>query len=182
MRPPTSSPAALKKSIPALPTRPRGRARSTPDSITPGRRAAFDMTSARCPAESTMLRRSTDSTAGCCDLKPPSRRVARVRDRTMLPTKFHLAIVWLCIVLPSGREKVVSTLTGSSNARLQGLHLHRHRNLVAAGLPRAAGAVGPHLDGKVVAIGEPEPQAIEKIRLARQRQHLGEALRPRLGD
>src|SRR5204863_8597314 len=61
----------------------------------------------------------TDSTAGCCDLKPPSRRVARVRDRTMLPTKFHLAIACLCMVLPSGRDKVVFTLMGSSNARLQ---------------------------------------------------------------
>src|SRR5206468_6740910 len=52
-----------------------------------------------------------------------------------------------------------------------------YSHLIAGVLPRAAGAIGPHLQGELLLLGGPEAQAQEEHRLLRQREDLGEAER-----
>src|SRR5882762_372519 len=62
------------------------------------------------------------------------------------------------------------------------LQLERYGNLITTAVARAPHAVGPHLERKVLALGGCEPQLHKKLRFAGQREHLGQAVRPRLGN
>src|SRR6266540_1038616 len=52
-----------------------------------------------------------------------------------------------------------------------------YSHLIAGVLPRAARAIGPHLQGELLLLGGPEAQSQEEHRLPRQREDLGEAER-----
>src|SRR5216117_1711718 len=63
-----------------------------------------------------------------------------------------------------------------------GLQPQHYCNLVTTVLPRAPRAIRPHLEREVLPLGGHEAQLLEERGLAGERQHLGEAVRPRLGE
>src|SRR3989449_2787419 len=63
-----------------------------------------------------------------------------------------------------------------------GLQPQHYCNLVTTVLPRAPRAIRPHLEREVLPLGGHEAQLVEERGLAGERQHLGEAVRPRLGE
>src|SRR5207247_1720628 len=63
-----------------------------------------------------------------------------------------------------------------------GLQPQHYCNLVTTVLPRAPRAIRPHLEREVLPLRGHEAQLLEERGLAGERQHLGEAVRPRLGE
>src|SRR2546422_9008425 len=63
-----------------------------------------------------------------------------------------------------------------------GLQPQHYCNLVTTVLPRAPRAIRPHLEREVLPLGGHEAQLLEERGLACKRQHLSEAVRPRLGE
>src|SRR2546426_573648 len=63
-----------------------------------------------------------------------------------------------------------------------GLQPQHYCNLVTTVLPRAPRAIRPHLEREVLPLGGHEAQLVEERGLAGERQHLGEPVRPRLGE
>src|SRR2546428_13527616 len=63
-----------------------------------------------------------------------------------------------------------------------GLQPQPYCNLVTTVLPRAPRAIRPHLEREVLPLGGHEAQLLEERGLACKRQHLSEAVRPRLGE
>src|SRR6267378_40426 len=71
---------------------------------------------------------------------------------------------------------------GGQAKSLPVLEFEDYRQLITTRVARALHAVRPHLERKVLALGRREPELNKKFRFASEREDLGQAVRPRLGD
>src|SRR6266851_2318658 len=71
---------------------------------------------------------------------------------------------------------------GGRAKALPALKFEDYCDLVTAVVARAPHAVGPHLEREVLALGGREPELHKKLGFAGQREDLGQAVRPRLGN